>query len=1172
MSEFDVRQHLSYLFAPGGQLHERYAPPVEGEVEDLVPGNVWQTFVYPHGAANPLIMRIYRLGAAETVLTSFWRNETRALMRISRRQHPALPILRDAASLPSLGLGYLFIEDPGQPLVGAHIALQRLRKDRVHALRMLLNLLDAVALLHREGLIHRTITPQVLCALDEHDSSPRLDGFQMSAFVASWLRGQGVVHESRGSALLPRDAASLITLAPERLGPLLGRSVRDLENFSCDVFSLGMVGIDWFVGLPPQEECRAAVLNGYDESAHRRLIESAQQRLRQAQLPLELRRLLEQMTAPAARNRIPSAIEAHATLGRLFPSLLNQFEAEASQARRAPLHLYFLRQSVERMYKDGAGRSAPERLDEQEYAGLIERDLTGGVLTWSPQGFEPWDSGVAQDAGSAKVVLLGQRYAYFCQYLYQDSPKEDRRVLVVKYADHASRVRELRNQPRQRTMPTVSASFFRQTGRTRPPATDDSWADLVESIRFDSASIHVPEVSATVDWLVQVHEAELAIKEYAYERVEDGPAPPGDLTPRPIILRATARQPPTHLKDPKDAFAELFWRAGKVPEMGDFFERMVEEAVDRDEQPVFLLRDEQGRDVPLKLQFDARLDARSVRFKPMEGDRLIPRRGRLRLDDSRSRAVLHRQQRAALGLSQDHELLAQLREPRALELATPAELQHVARHIQDERTAQLIRRIIASWPLFVLQGPPGTGKTFVASNVILDVLKTDPFARILVSAQSNDALDNLLEVISEQLRKSWPDKELRPLSVRVASQATEHRVSLRARDSLVAHVVEDMRGRLERSEASDNTPALAAIQDQWQTTARKQELDVELFHRVQRAASIVFATCAGAGANTEAMRAGGFDLVVIEEAARAWLSELAIPLVQGDRWLLIGDQAQLPAFRYGEVEQMLRHDIRERLTAESVGRPATEAMLPYLKHFRHLMEGASAHGSSSPPRHMIDEQRRMHPDISELVSHGFYGGQLRPHPDTRRLHGVKRPEQFRQSALLWVDTSSLGIGAYERGRTNQAEMQLLKHLLNTMGELRQHDPDIPAVVVLTPYLKQRELLRKRIQLAPESFHSVDSFQGRQAEVVFVSLVRNNANERQAQALGFLDDPARINVMFSRARRLLVILGSLRHFERFSDLPHWANVTRHIRSQERFRLNAADPALGFHFKASSGGKP
>lgn len=214
----------------------------------------------------------------------------------------------------------------------------------------------------------------------------------------------------------------------------------------------------------------------------------------------------------------------------------------------------------------------------------------------------------------------------------------------------------------------------------------------------------------------------------------------------------------------------------------------------------------------------------------------------------------------------------------------------------------------------------------------------------------------------------------------------------------------------------------------------------------------------------------------------------------------------------------------------------------------------------------------MHPDISELVSQSFYGGKLRAHPSARREHGVRQPEILRRATLLWVDTSSLGLDAFERGRVNEAEMQLLRHLLQKMGALPEHQRGIPSAVVLSPYLKQLEFLRKRIsQLPQEAFHSVDSFQGRQAEVVFVSLVRNNANEQPLRALGFLREPERVNVMFSRARRLLIILGSLAHFERFKGL-HWDRVTQYIRSQRRFLVDASAPELGFRLRTSGGLRP
>jgi hypothetical protein len=60
-------------------------------------------------------------------------------------------------------------------------------------------------------------------------------------------------------------------------------------------------------------------------------------------------------------------------------------------------------------------------------------------------------------------------------------------------------------------------------------------------------------------------------------------------------------------------------------------------------------------------------------------------------------------------------------------------------------------------------------------------------------------------------------------------------------------------------------------------------------------------------------------------------------------------------------------------------------------------------------------------------------------------------------------------------------------------------------------------------------HTVDSFQGNQADVIAVSLVRNNTLPI-GEGLGFLDEAPRINVLLSRAERLLVLVGSWEFFE------------------------------------------
>jgi len=63
------------------------------------------------------------------------------------------------------------------------------------------------------------------------------------------------------------------------------------------------------------------------------------------------------------------------------------------------------------------------------------------------------------------------------------------------------------------------------------------------------------------------------------------------------------------------------------------------------------------------------------------------------------------------------------------------------------------------------------------------------------------------------------------------------------------------------------------------------------------------------------------------------------------------------------------------------------------------------------------------------------------------------------------------------------------------------------------------------------------------------------------AIGFLERPERVNVMFSRARRLLIIVGNLAHFERFGET-HWGEIVRYVRSDKRFLVDPSSSPLSF----------
>src|SRR5205085_10519094 len=76
------------------------------------------------------------------------------------------------------------------------------------------------------------------------------------------------------------------------------------------------------------------------------------------------------------------------------------------------------------------------------------------------------------------------------------------------------------------------------------------------------------------------------------------------------------------------------------------------------------------------------------------------------------------------------------------------------------------------------------------------------------------------------------------------------------------------------------------------------------------------------------------------------------------------------------------------------------------------------------------------------------------------------------------------------------------------------------VAVIAPYAAQVRLLRDRLAVPGLEVDSVDGFQGREKEVVVLSLVRSNIDGE----IGFLADVRRTNVALTRARRKLLVVG------------------------------------------------
>jgi len=77
----------------------------------------------------------------------------------------------------------------------------------------------------------------------------------------------------------------------------------------------------------------------------------------------------------------------------------------------------------------------------------------------------------------------------------------------------------------------------------------------------------------------------------------------------------------------------------------------------------------------------------------------------------------------------------------------------------------------------------------------------------------------------------------------------------------------------------------------------------------------------------------------------------------------------------------------------------------------------------------------------------------------------------------------------------------------------------PKITVLTPYTKQVSELKSRVPQDVGVF-TIDSFQGRESDLIIFSTVRCNV-ERD---IGFVEDERRLNVMWTRAKLALIVVG------------------------------------------------
>lgn len=426
---------------------------------------------------------------------------------------------------------------------------------------------------------------------------------------------------------------------------------------------------------------------------------------------------------------------------------------------------------------------------------------------------------------------------------------------------------------------------------------------------------------------------------------------------------------------------------------------------------------------------------------------------------------------------------------------------------------EAISKIQSARDVAIIHGPPGTGKTTTLVQAILRTLQKE--RRLLVCAPSNAAVDLLTEKLADQsinvIRIGNPS--------RVSDVLLHHTLDAQIMEHKDYKMVKGLRREAEEYKAMayqfkrkmgwEEREQRRLYKEQSRQMLGEAE-NVERYITEDLLDQVQVITCTLVGSANRVIRHLTYDTVFIDEAAQALEPACWIPITRANRVVLAGDHCQLPP----TVKSMAaeKGGLTRTLFEKCIQRQPDTAV-------------------------MLRTQYRMHTHIMDFSNQQFYKGQLEAHDSVAQsdLHAFN-PVFPANLAVEFIDTAGCGYTEKTFGEgsstANPEEADLLlRHLEHLLRDYVPAPGENPLKIgIISPYRAQINYLKDEVEHSAQlhellsrrllSVGTVDSFQGQERDVIYISLVRSN----ELGEIGFLSDIRRMNVAMTRARKKLVIVG------------------------------------------------
>ena len=405
---------------------------------------------------------------------------------------------------------------------------------------------------------------------------------------------------------------------------------------------------------------------------------------------------------------------------------------------------------------------------------------------------------------------------------------------------------------------------------------------------------------------------------------------------------------------------------------------------------------------------------------------------------------------------------------------------------------EALNSIMAADDVAIVHGPPGTGKTTTLVESIKFLVADGK--KVMVTAPSNAAVDHLTRSIANagvsivrigNLAKVEEDTTAHTLDVLLSQDRDFKQIrELKKRASEMRKMGSKYRRSFGREEAEQRK---LLFQEAKNLNKEARELESYIVNKLIDQAQVI--ACTLIGSTHEYIRSKIFDIVVIDEAGQALEPACWVAILKAEKVVMAGDPFQLPpTVKSHEAE---RKGLTKTLLEKTIER------LPQIS--------------------LLKTQYRMHKDIMSFSNLKFYNNALEAHESVamRGIGGLFPSVEF-------IDTAGCGYAEQESdensSRSNPEEAHLLMRHFN---QLKLDLSDRSSVGVISPYRGQIDILSDLFNDEKMvTVNTIDSFQGQERDVIYLSLVRSNDRSE----IGFLKDYRRMNVAMTRARMKLVVIG------------------------------------------------